>query len=466
MTQDDPGARPRILCIGAYERDNFGDLLFQMVTDTYLADVADVVYAAPFAADMTDLTGLDVPAFGPLLESESFDAVWTVGGEVGGTSVDYAYKAAMGSEVFAEYSDSTLEERRATLASHMGSVHVDSPYLPRPSAYARNVTAASVVNSVGVAAVKRLPAVRKAAVTGILREATFVSVRDRLASDVLSSAGIEHTLEPDLIHSIALTRPRAADSEPGDYILLQISDGHLKKYSLASFAQAIIDSPALAAHPIRLFLAGTAPGHDSVASYQKIIDRVLAADPSRDITVSSSLKPWDRVDEIAGAKLWIGGSLHGRIVSCAYGVPRVSIAKRKLDEYAQTWDPDMPWGITPATLDDAVRAALERGEVDDGGLGDELARRADANIRAAVARVVEHVESARTDEAGELRRVIEARNTQWGELVAGLADEEQKRAAKRSPVAPPTPPAPTPPPSLGARIRRRLRRVARKLRRG
>jgi hypothetical protein len=72
----------RVLLAGAYERDNFGDLLFLLVTERYL-DGAEVVAAAPFSADMRALVDRHVPAYGPLLRDEAFDAIWTVGGQVG-----------------------------------------------------------------------------------------------------------------------------------------------------------------------------------------------------------------------------------------------------------------------------------------------------------------------------------------------------------------------------------------------
>lgn len=441
--------RPRILCVGAYERDNFGDLLFQLVTAEYLKD-ADVVFAAPFAADMSALTGERIPAFGPLLASERFDAVWTVGGEVGATTVGFAHKAALGAEEHARYKAASPVERRRLLAEHMGPVPVESPYLPRVSSYPLNRTAASVVNSVGVAAIAGLPPVRRASVTGILREATFVSVRDRMASETLDAAGIPHSLVPDLVHTIALSRPRSAPR--GDYVLLQIADNRLKRFPLDDVIRAIVDSRVLREHPIRLFLAGTAPLHDSVETYERIIAGVRAADPSRRIEISTTRDPWDRVDEIAGAHAWVGSSLHGRIVASAYGVPRVSIAKRKLDEYAQTWDPDMPWGVSPAGLDDAlVKAvrAVERGRAD---VGADLARRAHENMLAAV----QHVrDRAATGPAPDrLAQIIAARDLQWQQLADAFPpDEKSDDVASRLPFA--------------RRVRRRLGRIARGvLRRG
>lgn len=466
MTQNT--RRPRILCVGAYERDNFGDLLFQMVSERYLRD-ADVIWAAPFAADMTELTGLDVPAFGPLLEAETFDAIWTVGGEVGGTSVEYAYKAALGSSRFKVFKDADADTRRAMLAEHQGSVPVESPYLPRPSAYAPNILAASVLNSIGIAAVAALPPEKKASVTGILREATHVSVRDRRSSSFLTEEGIAHSLEPDLVQSIAVSRPRP-DLVRGDYVLVQVSQPHLGKVGIEAFAKAIIDSAVLSENPVRLFLAGTAPGHDSAERYQQIIDMVLAADPERRISISTTIKPWDRVDEIAGAKLWIGGSLHGRIVASAYGVPRVSLAKRKLDEYAQTWDPDMPWGVHPRTLGDAASRALAIGAKGTDDRGTVLGARAHENMLAAVAHVNEWV--AQGAPANRVDDILSIRNAQWSQLMlensradarqrAAEAKEEDARARaaeRQARTASKTP-------SLARRVRRRAGAELRRARR-
>lgn len=446
--------RPRVLCVGAYERDNFGDLLFQMVTAPYLAGM-DVVYAAPFAADMTELTGLDVPAFGPLLDREQFDAVWTVGGEVGGTSVEYAYWAARGSAALAAYRAAGPQERVALLAEHHGEVPIESPYLPRVSAYPRNRLAASVLNSVGLTAVGALPPARKAGTLGILREATRISVRDRRASALLAEEGIAHTLDPDLVHAIALSRPRP-DTTRGDYVLLQISEKQLRTIGVDSFARTIIGSAALRGRPVRLFSAGTAPGHDSLELYAELRDAVRAIDPARPIEVSATLDPWERVDEIAAATLWIGSSLHGRIVACAYGVPRVSLAKRKLDEYAQTWDPDMPWGIDERTLDAAAAKALALGATGTDDRGRSLAAAADANIRAAVAHVQQWV--ADGPPPGRIETLLDERGRQWSRLLLELAKLEEKRKAEAA-----TPARRAPAPRGLRRVRSFLGRLRRRI---
>ncbi|MFV0374963.1 polysaccharide pyruvyl transferase family protein [Microbacterium sp.] len=428
MTPETPH-RPRILCVGAYERDNFGDLLFQMVSDRYFTGM-DVVYAAPFASDMSELTGHHVPAFGPLLTTETFDAVWTVGGEVGGTTNEYAYMTAFGWPAVRALEASPADQRRAQLAELQGPIPVESPYLPRASAYPGSLGAATVLNSVGLSRIAELAPIRKAGLLGILREATRISVRDRLSSAFLESEDIAHTLDPDLVHALAVSRPRP-DLVRGDYVLVQVSEPHLKKVSVEAFAQALIDGPVFRDNPVRLFLAGTAPGHDSVEAYQRIVELVLAADPERRITISQMRDPWDRVDEIAAAKLWVGGSLHGRIVACAYGVPRVSIAKRKLDEYAQTWDDAMPWGVEPPTMAEAAETALA---VTGDDRGETLGRQAHDNMTAAVAHVRAWADFGAP--AGRAEELFQLRNRQWDRLMIeeGRADDlrqEQQRRRER-----------------------------------
>ncbi|MFC7405052.1 polysaccharide pyruvyl transferase family protein [Georgenia alba] len=375
--------RPRVLLVGAYERDNFGDLLFLLQTEQYL-DGAEVTAAAPFAADMRTLLDRTIPAFGPLLEGQEYDVVWTVGGEVGATSLHGAYRMSTPPGVYRAYEAASPEVRRQMLHRACGATPIDAPYMPRPTAYPGNATAASVLHSIGVAGISGMPEHGQAARLEILREADRVSVRDQLSADLLTAHAVPHRLGPDLVHTVALTRPRERPAEPGP-VLVQVSEAHLRLTGLTTFAEALARSRHLAPFPIRLFLAGTARGHDSPEAYRQIVTHVRRLCPDRDIDVLPARRPLDLVDAIASARLWVGLSLHGRIVASAYGVPRLSLVKRKLDAYARTWDPDMPYGVTAETLDDAVAQALSPAVAARAGtVGEDLARTADADVRAAV----------------------------------------------------------------------------------
>src|SRR5919112_3819459 len=121
--------RPRVLLVGAYERDNFGDLLFLLVTERYLAG-ADVTAAAPFAADMSSLLDRTVPAYGPLLGSERFDVVWTVGGEVGSIDARRAYRLSASAGAYRRYLRAPEAEQADIVRRAAGGATPPAPYIP------------------------------------------------------------------------------------------------------------------------------------------------------------------------------------------------------------------------------------------------------------------------------------------------------------------------------------------------
>jgi hypothetical protein len=364
---------PRALLVGAFERDNFGDLLFLLQTERFL-DGVDVVAGAPIASDMTPLLDRFVPAYGPLLESEQFDVVWTVGGEVGATTLEGALRMSLDAEVFDQLARLPTEARRAAERELCGSDRVDSPYMPRPSAFPLNNGAALVLNSVGISGIGALPARRQEELITVLREADRIAVRDRASSELLSAHGVMHELVPDLVHSVAITRP-GEPVEDGAPVLVQAPASYLGRVGVETFAEALAAAPFDDFSHVKLFLAGTAYGHDSLTAYEQVVRAYEAASGGRPIEICRTRKPWELVDEIARAGLWIGMSLHGRIISTAYGVPRVSLALPKVDGYARTWDGEMPFGVELDRLADAVAAARSPGlQAQVAERGEELGR--------------------------------------------------------------------------------------------
>ncbi len=441
--------RPRVLLVGAYERDNFGDLLFLLQTEQYLTH-ADVTAAAPFPGDMTRLLDRKIPAFGPLLEKQAYDCVWTVGGEVGGTSFGGAFRMSNPAGVVRAYDAASPEEQDDIVRRLSGRTPLEGPYLPRPTAYPPNAATPSVVHSAGVASIAGLSHAMQAERLQALKEADRITVRDEMSADLLAAHGIPHQLGPDLVHTLAMTRPQVRPAEP-DVALVQVSDPHLRKVGHEAFAEALARSTNLAPYRIRMFVAGTAPGHDSVESYERIVEHVRKIVPDRNIAISPARRPLDLVDEIAAAGLWIGLSLHGRIVASAYEVPRISLEKRKLDVYSQTWDAEMPYGVTPETLDDAVAEALSPAVIARAGtVGEDLARAADEDVRAAVAaalcgegcspaavrtRVARRVialESWRSDQAARLADQVQERDRTITSLRERLTASDERRTFAES----------------------------------
>ena len=353
-------AAPRILLVGAYERDNFGDLLYLHVTERYLAD-AETVASAPFSADMTALLDRKVPGYAPLLRAQSFDAIWTVGGQVGAIDLRRAYRMSAPAHTYRQHRRLPRRWRERALRRAAGELTPLSPYIPSPREFPRNAGAVTVVNSAGLSGIRHVEPERREKLIALLRGQTAIAVRDRASSALLAERGIEHRLEPDAVHALGAVLPARRDPD-SDIAVVQVSSAILRRLGHAAVAEAIAASPRLRALRIRLLLAGTATGHDSVTDYELLVNHVRRVAPRLDIMIVGARRPLALVDEIRRARVVVGSSLHVRIVASAYGVPRVSQVRSKPARYARTWDRDMPYNVSLPALDAAVGSALAAAE--------------------------------------------------------------------------------------------------------
>jgi hypothetical protein len=345
------------MLVGAFERDNFGDLLFLLLTERYLHG-ADVVAASPFSSDMTALLDRRIHAYGPLLEQERFDAVWTVGGQVGALDLRRAFGMSASPWQYLRLRALPEWRRPAFVARAARGAGAVAPYLPELSAYARNAGVPAVLNSAGLSGLGSVAPDRRAGILRLLRGLDAVAVRDAPSAHYLDRVGIPHVLAPDAVHALGVVEPALPPAAP-DTAVVQVSAAVLEAIGVDTLAHAIRTSHALRGLRIRLLAAGTARRHDSTAGYERLADRI---GPGADVELVRGRRPLELVARIRDARVVIGTSLHVRVVAAAYGVARVSLAKNKPTRYARTWDRDMPYGVTADRLDGAVAAALAEAE--------------------------------------------------------------------------------------------------------
>jgi len=354
---EEPGARTpqsRVVAVGAFERDNFGDLLYAELARSVSAGQLDVSLATPIAADMRSELGVELPAVGDRLREARVQGIWVVGGEVGATTAEYVYATRFGEEALRALQTLPTEAKVDALTKAMGGVLYAAPYIPRPSAVEQTRDAVLALNSVGLAGIATAPPERARALADTLLEAEYVSVRDPRSSAVLDSMGVRHVLAPDFAHSVSrLHTPRRSD---GEFALIHLPEAVFARHTRDVWLRPLVEAASATGLELRFFLAGTAPGHDRLETAQAFADSCRQLGVAASVSDARSVFP--RVDEIASARLWVGGSLHGRIIAQSYGVPRVSFPKSKVDTYAAQWDPQMPFAVGPSALVDAMMAAL------------------------------------------------------------------------------------------------------------
>jgi hypothetical protein len=420
--------RPRVLLVGAYERDNFGDLLFLLVTERYLAG-ADVTAAAPFAADMSSLLHRTVPAYTPLLRSERFDVVWTVGGEVGSIDARRAYRLSAPPSAYRRFLRATEGEQAEIVRRAAGGATPLAPYIPALHEFPHNAGALSLVNSAGVRGLARVDLARRERLLGLLRGQTEIAVRDRASSDLLTGEGIAHRLVPDAVHAVSRLWPAPLGEEPGDVAVVQMSRAILGRLGHEAVATQLVSAASLRGLRLRLLLAGTATGHDTVDDLATVRDHVRRLAPGRDVEVVMARRPLDLVEHLRTARVVIGTSLHVRIVAAAYAVPRVSLSKPKPTRYARTWDAAMPFDVALEDLDEAVGRALELGR--DPAIAQhaaDLSRRAHEHLTRTADEVLER---ARTSTPADVERRAAARTALSANRPRGRRSRAGRRAAVR-----------------------------------
>ncbi|HZW23470.1 polysaccharide pyruvyl transferase family protein [Noviherbaspirillum sp.] len=369
---------PTIL-FGAFDRHNFGDLLFPHIAAALLAP-AHPVFAGLVQRDLRPCGGHRVEALADLTRRWSDCPVDIIhaGGEL--LTCD-AWQAAVMSLPPEEVLDTVLlfdaRPREAfAWAQHRLRLSALAPYtVQRPLfPHARTL----IYNAVGGVDLNCSEPELRYEVLANLRAADAVGVRDTVTQAHLNAAGIDSLLMPDPAVMVAelfgdLIRRRSGEGEvarigqafPQGYIAVQFSvefDDDATPSVIAAQLDTLAHSTGFG---IVFFRAGAAPWHDELGGFAR-----TAARMQTQTRVFMSLDLWDICALIAASRAYAGSSLHGRIVAMAFALPRVNLVhdaqRGKQAAFAATWeDAQVPAAVQ---ADSIAQAALQALGVDPGVL--------------------------------------------------------------------------------------------------
>jgi hypothetical protein len=365
-----------IVLFGAFDRHNFGDLLFPHIAAALLKG-KKLVFTGLAERDMRTYGGHQVLALAQVAAhwGERRVNIFHVGGEL--LTCD-AWEAAVMllpprevQEIIARLDAKSQE--RLEWARHQLGVAALAPYTLNRALFPH---AAKVIYHAvgGVGLDERDPALR-AEVSAKLKAADEVSVRETATQALLRAAGIRAQLIPDPAVMVAdlfgmEIRARAETGElakilrafPQGYIAVQFSADFGDDQTLNDIAVQLDQIAISSGYGVTFFRAGAAPWHDDLLCYERIAARMRS--PS--IQIFTSLNLWDICSLIAGSRVYCGSSLHGRIVALAFALPRINLRHptstkvlTKQSAFAATWEEGgMPATVEVHDLAEGIHLAL------------------------------------------------------------------------------------------------------------
>lgn len=354
MPYDAAMERPIIL-FGAFDRHNFGDLLFPHIAAALLPH-EHLVFAGLASRDLRPYGGHEVRALAELATEwkERTAMLIHVGGEILTCS---AWQAAVmllppeQAQATLAYLEGKPQEKAQWVRSKVGSP-AQAPYTLSRQRFPG--LAPVIYNAVGGADLDQADRALRIEVLANLRAADDVSVRDRQTLAHLTGAGIEARLMPDpavMVAELFGTQIRQHGQQgevahmrhelPQGYIAVQFSADFGDDETLTEIAAQLDQIMVSSGLGVVFFRAGAAPWHDDLACYQRVAARMRSAS----VKILESLDLWDICALIANSRAYCGSSLHGRIVAMAYALPRINLRQpavphhaSKQTAFAATWE--------------------------------------------------------------------------------------------------------------------------------
>ena len=347
-----------ISIVGAFDRHNYGDLLFPLIVEWAIKDLgldADLDYYATSVSTMSVYGGKDTKSIRQLFSRapSTNEKVVIAGGEVLPATwpLIFSYLTSpLAAKVINRLSD-LVGDRFASLfiSKCLGSRSV-LPFVYAPSDFERKVTV--LYNAVGGSHIKDQSPYIRANLLAKLRNAGHVSVRDLETFDFLKSHGIDGVqLSPDCAILLSQLYPvdqlKSLVTPPASALQAQMPEGYICVQSAAAytignelkFRRSIDNIMRRTGLGVVVFAIGRATGHSDQQTFD--IFRTGASTDALPPTVISECESiHDIMWVIANSKAYIGTSLHGAITSASYGVPVLGLCPsrvNKLPAFLRTW---------------------------------------------------------------------------------------------------------------------------------
>lgn len=329
----------KIAVLGAFDRYNYGDLLFPHVVENEIKNrnvTVELDYVSLFARNMSAYGGKNTISLREFRNNyDKYDGIIVAGGDVVGANwcdtlyymLDNNFIALSFRVIKKIFGEDVVSK---LIANTIGS-GCTFPWIPQ---YGLN-SKKTLYSSVGGSGISLLTKPLKTKLMHDLEYSTYISVRDNKTKGELSTLNNNVLIAPDsaILISQYFRKSILSPIISGSYIVFQICQ-RLSKGHEAQIAEQLMIISKNTGMKVVLLPIGTAQGHSDQIPLRKI----------KNILGTKSIIFEDQVIEnvmnvIANSQIFIGTSLHGCITAMSFKRNFIALVRGvpKLETYVTTW---------------------------------------------------------------------------------------------------------------------------------
>ncbi len=344
-----------IYAIGAFDRFNYGDLLFPIISKNFITkNYPDLNF------DSYALIHSDYSRFGAL-KTKPISELYKNGGVADGDVIYFCGGGILGSDWQSMYANLLGDSGNKLLyyASRLLGYELtiklirfyfgaksEFPWIASPDDFTAKVKV--MYNAAGGSELGALPENLKALALKKLSTSAYLSVRDAETKSICAT--IENKTPVHLVPDSAVLMSEqyplshletVVNSDlknlvsQGRYVCFHANYGYVKQNvnEIAAQLEKIYTDHGLRA---LLLPIGRYVGLDDQKGLKELKDHIKT--PCEVISENANI--WEIMYSIAAASLFIGTSLHGNVTSQSFAVPHIGLSDRKskLDFYLEAWD--------------------------------------------------------------------------------------------------------------------------------
>lgn len=342
----------QILIIGAFDRYNYGDLLFPIIIEQELntyAHNSQLKYYGLVSSDLSSVGGKPTSSISDFYESCNNGSEGNVTVIVaGGEAIDATWTSLCAAlnppfQLFCRVANKlSLPINQNWIAKRLMKGETNLPFTFSKNNF-KNVTNV-IFNSLGGSKVNANLLNKERELTKTLEDVDYLAVRDKITVKNLLEKGINARLVPDSAILMSKFFPtneleKLASPDVVDYVRLnkkkylffQINKSRSKgnEKQIAGNLDKISKETGT---EICLCPIGKALNHDDHIALKEI--QPLMHEKSQ---LFDDVNIWDIMYLIANSKAYMGTSLHGAITAMSFARPYIGLTVLKLNSYLESW---------------------------------------------------------------------------------------------------------------------------------